>query len=195
MRTPLAAIAILTLFAGVAAQAGTVYTSETTWQAAVKNAQNVSFNIGLPPGGLLYSSTFTSNGLTLSAPTLLFDDIYVTNGVTINSSLTATFTFAGPVFAFAFDSYVYEGTPLSLSLSNGDNYITAQPSQQFFYGIVSGTPFTSATLQENTPDNYVWNLNDASYAPVAEPESLALLGAGLIGTFGICRRGRHYRSE
>jgi hypothetical protein len=195
MRTPLAALAILTLFASVAAKAGTVYTSETTWQTAVKSSQDVSFNIGLPPGGLLYESTFTSNGLTLSAPTLLFDDIYVVNGVTINSSLTATFTFAEPVFAFAFNSYVYEGTPLLLTLSNGDTYTTAQTSQQFFYGVVSDTPFTSATLQETTSDNYLWNLNDASYAPVAEPESLALLGAGLIGTLSLRRRGRPDHSQ
>ena len=189
MHTKTVAGAMLAILTCSSARAGTVFNSEAAWQADVLRYQTASFDIGLPPNGSDYESSFSSNGLTISGALYFNANTYVVNGVTVGSTDVISVNFIAPVFAFAFNSYDYTGEPLTISLGNGETYTTAQSSQAFFYGVVSNQPFTTATVQELAP-NYVWSLTDASYAAVPEPVSLTLLGAGMAGTAYARRRQR-----
>jgi PEP-CTERM motif len=83
-----------------------------------------------------------------------------------------------------------EGT-LTFSNDNGESQIVAvsPPSlpdwNSFFIGVISDTPFTSATFTTTTDDG--WHLIDEVYfaATVPEPSILFLIGAGGIGLLGL----------
>ena len=108
---------------------------------------------------------------------------------TSGCSPTVTFTFASPLATFGFDmGYFGPASITAVTLSNGDALTTSLPfslSTNHFYGITSGSNFTSATVSFNIPDSADIKDFRLGSAATPEPATLALVAplilAGLAG--------------
>jgi hypothetical protein len=63
------------------------------------------------------------------------------------------------------------------SAGNGPSY---DVSTLYFVGLISDTPFTSATIGGDLTVTTGFNLDNLTYAPIPEPASLILLATGLV---------------
>jgi PEP-CTERM motif len=113
---------------------------------------------------------------------------------------TVTMSFASPVTAlgmyivfgpgpFGSDDFTLSSTPASASNSGVLETTLEDGGQVLFLGITSSTPFSSATINLNSQNGELWNLDDittaqGATAPTPEPATLALVG----GALALCAR-------
>jgi PEP-CTERM motif len=111
---------------------------------------------------------------------------------------TTTLTFAQPTSAFAFDWFNTDNTDeYQIALSSGDTFVAPPFSEAGgsaatgFFGIVSDTPLTSATISTFTDGGFVSDEGiDNVRTVVPEPATLSILGLGMLGLGAIRRRRR-----
>ena len=158
------------------------------------------------PAGLT-TKTFNSSGSdgagdTISiSPGIFFNSISDGEVVACSSgcTTTVTFTFASPLETFGFDLGDFGSASITaVTLSNADALTTSLPhslSENNFYGITSGSDFTSASVTFNVPDSF--DIKDFRLGPAAgapEPATLALVAPLLLaGLAGLRLRKRGIR--
>ena len=212
------ALAALGGIAPMAAAQLTLYNSRAIFLAAVAPpTQLVDFEQYRQTGGeSIDLATFTVNGATFSANSgmeavqRLTDALgtgYNRGSIVLNlqaggfSTNALTITFASPISAFGLDfsNFYNDNRLFSFALSNGQSFTTPNvgngPLGLQFVGLTSNALFSSVTISlpnASYPvyDNVQFGLALSSTTVTPEPGSIALLGTGLLGIFGVVRRKR-----
>lgn len=139
--------------------------------------------------------SFSSNGLWTGAlgPMAGLNDSHFFDGVTD----TMTFAFATPVSAVGgFLNYAPDlaDTPTVIAVWDSGNNLIESFTLNFSTGGGNDTGFfygfqeSSAIISSFTlTDNYI-GITDLTVSSVPEPSSIILIGSGLLGVLGYCRR-------
>jgi len=173
------------------AEAFTIFTNRTAWQAAVDAIAGSVTTTDTFSNNIASAQTITLDSGIVSAnsfpPAVAFEDNSVSGGLFLNStdgdassaSTTITWTFPSPVFAY------FDGTGNQTLLVN--NSIGGANG---FLGIIGNANFRSIVFGTNTNDLDIFQIDSASLAsvasvPVAVPEpgmitGLVFLGSGLV---------------
>ena len=199
------ALAVLSLLASSAdAQVASsssisTFTSLPAFTASAGATHTETFSTGAPGA---YSSISTPGFVVTSTDSQLSinginyfgtGDFVTSNG---SGTTSATLSFADPITALGF-RYT-SGSATSLSIDGVGNVtgipISGYPTLSFF-GIISGTPFTSVTFRDQ---NNGLDLDNVMYGPMAvaavpEPATWAMMLLG-FGAIGLAMRG-HRRRE
>jgi hypothetical protein len=132
-----------------------------------------------------------SSGALVSSPNFISNDMSSSGGFATGS---LTFNFGGPMNAVG--AFVADSSPLggfSIELFNGTTSlgnisVGSRTLPDSFIGIVSTTSFTSAKFYAASSGDS-WGLDNLEVAAVPEPETYAMLMAGL-GLLGFMARRR-----
>jgi hypothetical protein len=188
-------LALLGGLPSISNAAGTAYTNETAFAAAVGPLTTVGFDgiIFLPTK---YKDYSTSAGGYTDLPTntnfnFLQSHAYlnitgasfygfpndVLNGsVDVYGSSQEIITLHNPMQAFGTDFTSFDGLPFTFVLSNGDQFTDSSAptfGNFLFYGFTDDTPFTTVIITRNAA-----LLEDVRFSPVPEPSTLGLVGLG-----------------
>jgi hypothetical protein len=200
------------------AQAGvTIYSDQTSFDAATTGLSTVGFNGIVPTNGFTDYSippgyTDPGTGTNFTFPTASGTDINITGpdyysfnygfpvfpAAVVNSSGSvpagASERITLPVSATALSLFftTYDALPITIVLSNGDTYVdsTSPPFGTFdFLGITDTAAFSSLTITEPTASGVlIASLQFGTTVP--EPSTLALLGISSWMLARFRRRGR-----
>jgi hypothetical protein len=175
------------------ALAGVVtYTDKNAWQNALGGPfLTEDFNDSMLNSGV----SFTSSESAQINPALgHFQDVLTS---TSNNEPTTVWSFSPPIAAYGGNWTLGgpggSGNSLLVYIEDSNFYVGAIGNSYDggFWGFISDTPFTSVRLIGSTGQNQQnYKLDDMVYAPVPEPASLCLYGAGLVGIFLAVRRSR-----
>jgi len=195
----------------------------TAAAAAVGVADNISYGVADPDPILVGTTSFTGldNALSNGSAGYLVQNTYGIAGAFYSHQLYSEngdnlvkITFASPVKGFGFSNTVFNigGNPfvwptsgttgMTLTTSTGDVLKFQSPISSIsglssgapltFSGLVSDTAFTSVTLE--TTQAIGFNITNFTVAAVPEPESYAMLLAGLGLMGAIARRRKNKQS-
>jgi hypothetical protein len=217
MRRQLQTLLILLPALSLSASAGVMeFTDRAAWLAAAGSVTNIDFEGLAPAGGRKdFTGPVTFSGVQFSAPFIGGGGIaesvvsagldYVNawgSGDKLQASEGVEFdiTLPGGVKAVGSDimitSTFFFGTSgtYTATLSTGDvftNIFSSGPPTRSFVGFISTTPITSIKLVSNPSLAMIDNFAFTATA-VPEPNSLALLGAGILALFVLGWRGRSH---
>ena len=198
------------------AQADTVYTSQSAWNAAVSGSTTINFEgiaipssyVNEPPSFLQGGDTF---GIGPSAPggSSLFvigDNFYgfgyaVVSSQAASGTLDLKVTLPSPVTALAFDYIVGTGN-VTITGSDGLNQAESAPgvTNFLFFGVTDPGGISSVDItQAYSLASESVNMKDFSYATanpatVPEPSSLLFSSVVVVGMIGLVRRRRQPKS-
>ncbi|HEY2009092.1 MAG TPA: PEP-CTERM sorting domain-containing protein [Rhizomicrobium sp.] len=203
----------LLLAAAGSANADTMYSSQTAFNAAISGATTITFNGLAPAGNFVFYGT---GSLTLSGVTFTGNDqMYVIDPTFYGSSYPGgdflTSDYASPdVITATLPSVTAVGFNLgglfdnslainafTILLSDGSSFTVDVPGNESiqdgtlgFFGVTSSTPLTSIriSLPDSPAYNAIDNFEFASPSAVPEPLTLSLFGAGLAGAIAMRRR-------
>ncbi len=190
------------------AEAFTIFTNRTAWQAAVDAIAGSVTTTDTFSNNIASAQTITLDSGIVSAnsfpPAVAFEDNSVSGGLFLNStdgdassaSTTITWTFPSPVFAFGADFLNTNPNQLNLTGNfdgTGNQTLLVNNSiggANGFLGIIGNANFRSIVFGTNTNDLDIFQIDSASLAsvasvPVAVPEpgmitGLVFLGGGLV---------------
>jgi PEP-CTERM motif len=100
-------------------------------------------------------------------------------------------TFPNPTGFFSIDYGTFNGSAVTFALSNGQTFTQGSTGSGYLtpdFFTFSGTAFTSVEI---TSPDFVMNINNITYnsgTTVPEPDTLVMLGSGIIGLAGVLRR-------
>mgnify|MGYP000517317265 CR=1 FL=1 len=186
---------LVAVLAVSAASAGTIYTSEPAFLAAIGGSYLLEdFN------GYTYGS-FTGYTLNLG-PQAGFagviqcdpntDFLWSGNGdmstnnatsklhVTFQNSPNPVYAVGGWFYGSDFNGTFMPNNPVVLTASDGTNYQFSPPIRQTFIGVVSTQPLSWFKIDALDSPSYSWATMDHFYISVPEPAALALLSLGLL---------------
>jgi hypothetical protein len=197
---------LLALSAAPASASVTEYTSITAFNAAVSGATTYNFE-GIAPSFSNIVVTPTIGGVTFTADAYPGNIPFVIDasgtafyGVSFFSGQSTTpstspsnvvATLAGATaIGFTYGSYTNSTAPFTVTLSTGDMFSLVTPAVygvgSGFVGFTSSSPITSVVFAE--PGGYAFDVASFTVASVPEPETWAMLLAGL-GLVGFRLRG------
>lgn len=210
MLKPLAAAALLALSAGAQA-AITVYTSQASFLSAigayvVETFDDLTPGTATPAGplsrsvgGISYDVASSPNSPILYGAGSLADPWLSTNNandrITFSSFSPGVYAAGAQVFGSdVVGDYLARGLVV-IRASNGidtETQFSFRAPQATFFGFVSDSPLTTLEIQMFSSDaNPVWpTVNDMILAAVPEPETYALMLAGLAAIGFMARRRR-----
>ena len=190
------------------AEAFTIFTNRTAWQAAVDAIAGSVTTTDTFSNNIASAQTITLDSGIVSAnsfpPAVAFGDNSVSGGLFFNAtdgdagvaSATITWTFPSPVFAFGADFIGTAAGRLNLTGNfdgTGNQTLLVNNSiggANGFLGIIGNANFRSIVFGTNTNDLDIFQIDSASFAsaasvPVAVPEpgmitGLVFLGGGLV---------------
>jgi hypothetical protein len=203
-------IAIFFLTSSSALASITTYTSSAAFDAALFGAPTTIENYGTFTAGTLINPGSTFNGITYNSFNL---GAFGTQGVISNqfnsftgeslgadeNNLAAEFFFDGDSFQISFAPVFAIGVFYNVNANSGTFSITTpvgtastgsatyDTSTFVFAGLISTTPFTTATIGSDSggAGTASFNIPEIELAQVPEPASIVMtaLGAGLLAAF------------
>ena len=196
-----ACVSWLLLWTGNAWAVVMTYTSSSDFFAALAGQTVITETYeGFPLNSLILDGS-TLNDLTYETfpdgTDGRIDDLYNRIG---NQSLAlqrgddaTAFFFPGEAFTVTFPSLIHavgiffnvsaspEGSlQVATAVGSAGNGHSYDQSTLYFVGLISDSPFASATFSATQAASSGFNVDDLSYAPVPEPSTLALLGGAAI---------------
>lgn len=186
----LAAVVLAIAATGAAQASFTTYTNQATWSSAAGVTTLEDFNDGDADGFTIGTTGSGHTGFGISGGRL--------NDRLVFGTPTTTFTFAGGISAFGgnWDLAGPGGAGQGLELFVDGTLVGALPNSLAggFFGFTSTTSFTTLTVKaghlSGSAETYALdNVRYAVAAPVPEPETYALMLAGL-GVMGFIARRR-----
>ena len=199
-RNALLACATALLLAGQASANPVFFTSEAAFQAAAAGIALTTENFDTTTAGGFPQTTPT--GIMISAvnagPNGTFNGVLAAisggSGQTVqfqtqSGGTSVTFDFSSPINAFGIDVFdlgTQGATDLTLTTANGsqllfDDFVGAFANQQFAGVVDTMNSFTSVTIHNTQPADFV-GFDDLQFGTaVPEPVTVLLLALGLIG--------------
>jgi hypothetical protein len=211
--------AVLTMSAAPAqATAITMYSDRALWTAAAPGNTTIDFEgVATFNNAAVFldnsnrtigNATFTGNQVGFFVDsTLVADGAYHTSDYLEweGGAKQLTVTFASPVTAFGVDIGTFYGDTndtITITASNISIGFTTSLNSYAFFGLTSGTPFSSVVFTDTgggptstlhagfypAIDNLSYQLAATASDPIPEPATLLLLGTGLAGVVRTRRR-------
>ena len=211
------AFAALTFICSTAPASATVteFTSMAAFNAAVSGETTYNFEgiapaggyINVPSGGITVGGvTFSDNYPGNNAYVIDANAFYANYGASFFSGqsneggdtayVNATLLSGVTAIGFSYGSYLDPSLPFTVTLSTGDIFNLLLPTTRGidtdFVGFTSDTPITSVlfTLPGRVLAMDITQFEVGSAAPVPEPSTFLLIGAGLGGLALLKRRTR-----
>ncbi len=202
-RYRLAAAFAASLALGSSAFAQTLYSNRTAWLAATTGVSTETYE-SFPwaaAGGDALGSVATLGAFTYTTPGAMFgvdstavnyDAAYLSGQYLewqFGNPLTISWTGAVTAIGFDLGEFYGEATPFTITLGNGYTAtVNGSADAYAFFGVTHSVAFSTISIVAS-PYPLIDNLSiGASGAPVPEPSTYGLLGAGALAVFVALRR-------